>query len=188
MPDDASWHPLDLADDRILAGRAADGDTAAFAVLVRRYTPMMRAYSRRLLNDGDEVDDVVQEAFVTAWMSLPQLADSAAVKPWLMRIVSRKSIDYLRRHHPHDSLEDAADSTPAHRSPAQQVEARIALEELDMAVRDLSPSQRACWTMREMGGYSYEEIAEQMRLPISTVRGLLARARQHILLRMGSWR
>ena len=68
------------ADDRIIAGRAADGDTASFAELVRRYTPMMRAYARRILPGNEDVDDVVQDALIVAWEQLPHLDDLTKVK------------------------------------------------------------------------------------------------------------
>ena len=87
---------LEAADDRIVAGRAADGDPAAFAVLVRRFAPLMRAYARRILSGSAELDDVVQEAFITAWHRIPELEDLSKVKSWLMRITSRTAIDHIR--------------------------------------------------------------------------------------------
>lgn len=91
---------LATADDRIIAGRAADGDVTAFAVLVRRYGPMMRATARRILGSTSEVDDVVQEAFITAWDKLDQLEDPRKVKAWLMRITSHRAIDRVRAARP----------------------------------------------------------------------------------------
>ena len=75
---------LEQADDRMVAGRAMDGDVAAFAVLVRRYTPMMRAYTQRMLNASADVDDIVQETFVTAWQRFSELEDPAKVKSCLL--------------------------------------------------------------------------------------------------------
>ena len=64
MEDERFRRALDYADDRIVAGRAMDGDVEAFAVLVRRYTPMMRAYTQRMLNGSADVDDVVHHGDV----------------------------------------------------------------------------------------------------------------------------
>ncbi|WP_346728731.1 RNA polymerase sigma factor [Leucobacter manosquensis] len=176
------------ADDRIVAGRAADGDPEAFAVLVRRYTPMMRAYARRLLNGTADVDDVVQDAFVTAWEQLPGLEDPGKVKSWLMRITSRKAIDRLRAARPHSDV-DAVELPASPRStPSRQVEARAGIAALHAALNELPESQRECWVMREIGGSSYDEIAEELQIPRSTVRGLLARARKDIIVRMEQWR
>lgn len=100
MEDERFRTALEHADDGIVAGRAMDGDVEAFAVLVRRYTPMMRAYTQRMLNASADVDDIVQESFVTAWQRFGELEDPAKVKSWLMRIVSRKAVDRIRAIRP----------------------------------------------------------------------------------------
>lgn len=180
--------PLESADDTIVAGRAADGDTAAFAVLVRRYTPMMRAYARRILSGTADVDDVVQDAFITAWGRLPNLDDPGRVKSWLMRITSRKAIDRIRATRPQVDLEEFDLPAPDLSAPARQVEARAGVAALSDALRELPAPQRECWVLREIGGYTYEEIADELGVPLSTVRGLLARARKDIIVRMEQWR
>lgn len=179
---------LESADDAIIAGRAADGDTAAFAVLVRRYTPMMRAYARRMLSGTADVDDVVQEAFITAWRQLPNLDDPGRVKSWLMRITSRKAIDRTRVARPQVNLEDVDLSAPEPSAPVRHAEARAGVSALSDALQQLPAAQRECWVLREIGGYTYEEIADQLGVPLSTVRGLLARARKDIIVRMEPWR
>lgn len=182
--------PTDLghADDRTLAGRAADGDMLAFEQLVRRYSPMMRAYAARLLPSNNEVDDVVQEAFITAWEKLPTLEDGGAVRSWMMRIVSHKSMDRIRAHKRHSGLDDHDLPAPESASPAGITQARSQLEALSHALTELPEQQRHCWVMKELGQYSYEEMAAELDLPVSTVRGLLARARKNLIPRMEAWR
>lgn len=180
--------PLDSASDHIVAARAAEGDVAAFTVLVRRYTPMMRAYTRRVLNATDEVDDVVQDTFVTAWQRLPELSDPGKVKSWLMRIASRKGLDRIRARHPQTDIEGYEAVLPDHHGPARETEARSVTAALDEALRALPDRQRECWVLREIGGHSYDEIAEELDIPASTVRGLLARARRCLIARMEAWR
>jgi RNA polymerase sigma-70 factor (ECF subfamily) len=180
--------PLGSADDSIVAGRAADGDAAAFAVLVRRYTPMMRAYARRILSGSAEVDDVVQDAFITAWSQLPSLDDLGSVKSWLMRITSRKAIDRIRATRPHIDLEAVDLPAPDISAPSRQAEARVGVAELSAALQLLPAAQRECWVLREIGGYTYEEISAQLEVSVATVRGLLARARKDIIVRMEHWR
>lgn len=179
---------LDDASDALVAARAADGDARAFAVLVHRYTPMMRAYARRVLNATDEVDDVVQDAFITAWQRLPELAEPGKVKSWLMRITSRNAVDRLRRRRPQTPIEDHEHELVEPRAPETITESRSQVAALDEALRALPDAQRECWVLRELGGYSYDEIAEELGIPASTVRGLLARARKHLIVRMEAWR
>ncbi|GAA2932523.1 RNA polymerase sigma factor [Microbacterium luteolum] len=188
MADERFRNALEHADDRIVAGRAMDGDVESFAVLVRRYTPMMRAYTRRMLNASADVDDVVQEAFVTAWQRFSELEDPSKVKSWLMRIVSRKAVDRIRSLRPVADIDAFDRPAPSHTSPDEVVQARAGIAALGAALRELPDAQRECWVLREMGGYSYDEIAEELGIPVSTARGLLARARKYMIVRMEEWR
>lgn len=188
MTDPAGPSGLTEAPDRILAGRAADGDLRAFEVLVRRHGPLMRAYATRLLGSNSEVDDVVQESFITAWEKLPQLADLSAVRAWLMRITNHKAIDRIRARHDDKLIADWDDAAPESLAPDRQAFAHSRRERL-LAVLDAMPeAQRQCWVMKEAGGFSYEEIAEELGVPPSTVRGLLSRARKHLMIEMEGWR
>lgn len=176
------------ADDRTLVGRASDGDVRAFEVLVRRHGPLMRAYATRILGSNAESDDVVQDAFVTAWQQMSSLDDGRAVKSWMMRIVGNKSIDRLRARREHGDIDDHDPRAPIEQSPAHVAESRSQEEALSQALAALPELQRQCWTLKEIADYSYEEIAEQLDLPTSTVRGLLARARKALTREMEAWR
>lgn len=179
---------VNTADDRILAGRAADGDARAFEALVRRYGPVMRAYARRVLGSTSDVDDAVQDAFVTAWQQLPALADVGSVKSWLMRIVSRKCIDRIRVRKDHADVDDHEQTAPNASGPAQISEDRARETAVSRALSRLPEDQRHCWVLKELGEYSYEEIASDMGLPASTVRGVLSRARKNMIREMEAWR
>lgn len=183
-----SYAALNLADDLILVGRVADGDATAFEVLVRRYAPLMRAYAARILRSNDEVDDVVQEAFIIAWQQLPSLEDGHLVKSWLMRIVSHKSVDRIRSRRSHTNIEDLDPILPESSTPPQVAEAHSRIDALSEALSALPEQQRQCWLLKEVAEYSYDEIADALDLPPSTVRGLLARARKNIIPRMEAWR
>jgi RNA polymerase sigma-70 factor (ECF subfamily) len=110
------------------------------------------------------------------------------VKSWLMRIASRKAVDRIRARRPQVSVDDVEPSAPAHASPARVAETRAGVDALGAALHRLADAERECWVLREVGGYSYDEIAEEMDVPVTTVRGLLARARKHIIVRMEEWR
>lgn len=188
MEDQRFRRTLEHADDGIVAGRAMDGDVEAFAVLVHRYTPMMRAYTQRMLNASADVDDIVQESFVTAWQRFGELEEPAKVKSWLMRIVSRKAVDRIRATRPAVDIDAIDRPAPLHASPAAVVEARAGVAAIGAALRELPDAQRECWVLREIGGYSYEEISHALEIPLSTTRGLLARARKYLIVRMEEWR
>ena len=92
--------PLSSATDAFLASRAADGDQIAFAVLVRRHAPFLVAFATKLTGSRADADDCVQEALITAWRRLPDLADPEKVRSWLTTIVSRKVTDRMRATSP----------------------------------------------------------------------------------------
>jgi RNA polymerase sigma-70 factor (ECF subfamily) len=179
---------LEDADDRTLAGRSADGDTRAFEVLARRYGPLLRAYARRILGSNDEVDDVVQETLITAWRELPALHDGAVVKSWLMRIASHKSIDRIRARKNHLDVDNVDAAQPDRLSPHNVSQATSLHVAVSQALSTLAVDQQRCWVLREVGEHSYEEIAEQMGVSASTVRGLLSRARRNLMTEMEAWR
>jgi RNA polymerase sigma-70 factor (ECF subfamily) len=175
------------ADDRTLAGRASDGDIRAFEILMRRHEPLLSAYAARLLGSYADTDDVVQEAFIAAWQQLPTMENFAAVRRWLIRIVTRKSIDRLRARKDHDDIEEH-DVASSSGSPEDVASATSLDDALSRALSALPEEQRRTWVLREIGGYGYDEIAEQLDLPASTVRGLLARSRRTLIREMEAWR
>jgi RNA polymerase sigma-70 factor (ECF subfamily) len=177
---------LSEADDRTIASRAADGDIRAFEILMRRYGSLMSAYAARIVRPS-EAEDVVQETFVTAWQDLPTLENLASVRSWLITIVTRKSIDRIRSSHDADSIDDheVADTSEG---PEDVATATSLDEALSRALSGLPQDQRRCWVLREVAGYGYQDIAEQLDLPVSTVRGLLVRSRKTLVREMEAWR
>lgn len=174
------------ASDALLAERAADGDELAFGVLVRRHGPYLRAFAVRLMGSNGDADDAVQEALITAWDRLDTLADPAKVRSWLTTIVSRKATDRIRSRRPTGELDDETPSSE--RSPEQRAIASSQLDSLDQILVSLPESQRQCWLLKEVAGYSYDEIAETLGVTPVIVRGRLARARASVVAGMEVWR
>ena len=105
-----------------------------------------------------------------------------------MRITGRKAIDRIRSRKNDEPLHDWDAEAPARDSPVHRVEVASQRERLTEALAGLTPEQRQSWLLREVGGYSYEEIGEQLGIAPSTVRGLLARARRKLVEEMEDWR
>lgn len=186
--DDASNADLHAAPDGILAARAAGGDADAFDVLLHRHTGIVRAFVYRIVGTLTETDDVVQEAFLTAWRQLSTLRDHGAVKAWLMKIASREAYAHLRKRPAHDTLVGFDRATATDTLPEAAAIRNAQLTALSRALDALPEAQRRCWLLREVGSLSYTEIAEEMNLPLSTVRGNLSRARASITIQMAGWR
>jgi RNA polymerase sigma-70 factor (ECF subfamily) len=179
--------PLRDASDSTLASRAIDGDVLAFEVLAHRHGPLMRVLAANLLGSDLESDDVVQEAFISAWRHLAELNEPARTRSWLMRIVSNRALDRIRARKHHDDIDEADPPSPKLSTEAL-VEQRMQLDAVWIALGSLPADQRRCWLLRETADYSYAEIAETLGVPVSTVRGLLARARATLLHDLEGWR
>jgi RNA polymerase sigma-70 factor (ECF subfamily) len=177
---------LSDADDRTVASRAADGDIRAFEVLMRRYGSLMNAYAARIVRPSD-TEDVVQDTFVTAWQELPNLENLASVRSWLITIVTRKSVDRLRSRREQVSIDDH-DVEDTSDGPEAAAAATSLDEALAQVLAGLPEDQRRCWVLREIAGYGYQEIADELGIPVSTVRGLLARSRRTLVREMEAWR
>jgi len=82
--------------DRVLVEQARQGDTQAFGVLVERYQRLLAAIALGLLGDESKVEDVVQDAFVSAWKSLPGFRGEAKFRNWLCTILLNHARSTLR--------------------------------------------------------------------------------------------
>lgn len=177
---------LEGAADALLAQRAADGDEVAFAVIVRRHVPYLRAFAAQLLRSSADADDVVQDALITAWEHLPALRDPGTLRSWLSTIVARKATDRLRSRRETAVIDDL-ELPSAAEGPAERAELSSQMVALSRALADLPEETRIAWTLREVSGASYEDIAARLDVPVSTVRGRLARARARLLELMTEW-
>jgi RNA polymerase sigma-70 factor (ECF subfamily) len=178
---------LDEAPDGILAARAADGDETAFAVLVRRHGPYLRAFAIRLTGSRADADDAVQDALIAAWNGLPGLAEPSRVRAWLVSILSRKATDRIRARRVSSELDEEL-AEDAASGPEERVISASRLDALNAVLARLPEGQRQCWVLKQVGGYSYEEIAAELGISAVVVRGRLARARATVMQELAGWR
>ena len=180
--------------DRALALRAQDGDPDAFDVLIDRHQGRLFRIAYLVLGDRQDSEDVVQETLLTAWKRLHLLEDPDAVRSWLAQICSRRATDIARRrarratdaHRPEDLHRHRDPSSRA--DPAHASEVNAQMRALAQVLATMDPDLRACWTLREIDGMSYRQIAAALDVTESTARGRIARARTHVIDYMKEWR
>ncbi len=177
--------------DVVLARRAALHDHAAFGAIVQRHGPALYRYARRMLDDPQDTEDCVQEAFAAAWTALPQFEGRSSLRTWLFSITAHKVRSLQRRRtrtarplplSPEETID------PRALDPHGSLEHADLLAALDAALRELPSGPRSVWLLREVEGLSYDEIAQVTATSTSTVRGRLHRARAHLVKRMEGWR
>jgi len=182
-------HPL-AEPDELLVRRAALGDRAAFATMVRRHGPAMFRYAATMLDHNvHDAEDTVQNAFTKVWRELPRFRGESSLRTWLFRITANEALAYRRRRRPIPLDNELL--TPLVGRSIDDPERQVSIEELEralvLALGELPWRQRACWVLAEQEGLSYVEIAQALGTSVTVVRGQLARARRTLAVRMNQW-
>ncbi|MFF8409492.1 RNA polymerase sigma factor [Streptomyces omiyaensis] len=159
-------------------------------MLVRGHSGAMLQLAERLMGSRAEAEDAVQDAFVSAWRSLPEYRGEAGFATWLHRIVTNRCLTLLRARRPAADLDAVAEpAAPDHRSsPARAAESHAAVRDLAQAMEALSAEQRVCWVLREIEGQPYEAIGQAVGIRPEAVRARVFRARRVLTEAMAAWR
>ena len=163
--------------DEVLVRRAQGGGRGAFGCLAGRYRGMVRAMAFLRTRDDEAAEDLAQEALAKAWEKLSTLQEPGAFRGWLQVIVINACRNWSRRRWP-ASLDDLPEPPPdAAPGPLDGLLARERRELWRRALLAIPEANRLPLIMHVRGGQSYEEIARQLDVPVSTVEGRIHRAR-----------
>jgi RNA polymerase sigma-70 factor (ECF subfamily) len=171
-----------VSNDAQIIQQTLAGDTAAFGELVQKYQDRLFNTMLHVVGHADDAMDIVQEAFVQAFVRLETFQQSSAFYTWLYRIAFNAAVSQRRRKRPVLSI-DQAQQTSGHEPADDQdgPDVRVELEErgqqVQAAIASLSEEHRAIVVLREVDGCCYETISDILDLPIGTVRSRLHRAR-----------
>ncbi len=159
----------------------------AFTDLVKAHDAGLRALAFRLLGDRNRMDDVLQEAYLKAYRSLPGFQGGSAVGTWLYRIVYNACIDELRARarRPVVSLSDGAAGMAPVEGPEKRMSDRAALA---LALDRLPEDQRAVVLLVDGQGFDYAGAAEVLGVAQGTVASRLSRAHAALRLQLGDER
>jgi RNA polymerase sigma-70 factor (ECF subfamily) len=170
--------------DRPLVERSRGGDLRAFEQLVDRHSEVVHRVAARIVG-RDDADDITQDAFLRAFHRLPSYRGDAPFRAWLLQITHHAAINSItRRREVADpaAVEDSGErDLAAPRTPAESLEARERRERLELKLGRLRPEHRAVLVLRDLEGFSYEEIASVTQTPLGTVKGRLHRAREELI-------
>jgi RNA polymerase sigma-70 factor, ECF subfamily len=175
--------------ERELASAARSGDADAFEELVRRRTPGVLAFLRRMLGDAEDARDVAQLTFVRVWENLERYDSSWAFSTWLFRIAGNLAIDALRSRRTRARTETetfrllrggrAADGVGSVEPDGPLgLEREEVLRVFTACASVLSEKQRLVFVLREIEEKESREIAEVLGCRESTVRNHLFQARR----------
>ena len=168
------------ASDESLVAKVVAGDTAAFELLMRRHNRRVFRAIRAILKDGDEAEDAMQQAYVSAFTHIADFGGRARFSTWLVRIAVHEALARLRRakrvtsFDEDDPEEEWMATTRSPEDAASDVELRALLDE---AVDALPVGFRTVFVMRAVEEMSSPDTAEALGIPEETVRTRLHRAR-----------
>src|SRR5438874_2788504 len=174
---------MDATEAAAVLARARQGDSEAFRALVERHSRSVFRLAFRMTGNEQDAEDVVQESFLRAYRQLGRFESRANFGTWLYRIVANCSVDLMRaRKARHDqtrseSLDDAEEMPAAHLpGPERLAQSAEIQRRVQAALSDLSPLERAAFTLRHYEGRSIDEIGAALGLGTSAAKHSVFRA------------
>jgi len=179
---------LSGTDESVLLAQSREGDTRAFAELVRRYEGRIFRLAQHITQNREDAEDVLQETFMKAYEHLDQFKGDAKFYTWIVRIAVNQALMKLRRRKTDKSVSldeqiDTGEDTIVREIAAwdEDPEQRYTREELhsilDRAIQSLDPPYRSVFVLRDIDELSTEETAEALGLSVPAVKSRLLRAR-----------
>lgn len=173
--------------DYKLVNLAIAGDEKAYAELLDRYKDAIYYMLLKMVNNKSDAEDLTIEAFGKAFKNIGQYTPNYAFSTWLFKIATNNCIDFIRKKKANlvslDQTSEDQDSfgTPLHANTPDPEEDMIKSQRVDLTrsvVEKLKPRYKTLVELRYFKEYSYEEIANELNLPIGTVKAQLFRARE----------
>lgn len=165
----------------------AAGDRAAFAKLYAATSRRLFAVLLRVLIRRDLAEEALQDSYVRIWLKAASFdPEKSAALTWMTSIARNRALDLLRAQHPEESLPyadaDSGESQLLRRvfvdereSPGDRAEEDQSLERLQRCMQHMDPAQRRALELAYFDGYTHEELAEIMQVPLGTVKARIRR-------------
>ena len=171
--------------DRRIIDNTLAGHSDAFGEMVEKYQNRLYNSVARLCGTSEDARDVVQDAFVQAFLKLNTFRGTSNFYTWLYRIAFNTAMSHRRRNRPTSSLDEVhqySGAEPVDRGarPDQSLERQDRATQIRKALDALSKEHRTILILREVEDLSYEMIAEILALPVGTIRSRLHRARMRM--------
>jgi RNA polymerase sigma-70 factor (ECF subfamily) len=168
-----------MVDEALIIKKAQEGDTGAFGELITLYKKLIYNLCLRMLNDKDEAEDALQEAFIKIYRAIKVYNGESKFSTWAMKIASNVCIDLIRKRKAQTVPIDDYDFSDGS-SPEKSYIASEASRDIKKAVMELPEKYRIMIICYHFMNLSYQEISEVLNEPMTIVKNRLYRAR-HML-------
>ncbi|MDQ3955359.1 MAG: sigma-70 family RNA polymerase sigma factor [Actinomycetota bacterium] len=165
------------ASDEELLGAHLKGDGRAYQTLMRRHEDRIFSLALRMTGDRGDALDATQETFISAFRRASKFRGEASFATWLYRIGINSCKDVLRRRRRLPDPVEEIEEAPAADRVEDQAISRI---DVARALAALPDEYRDAVTMYDIAGFAYDEIAQQLDVPVGTVKSRISRGRQQL--------
>jgi len=176
-------------EDRELVASAKKGDNKAFEALLKKYRKSVYYMLLKMIKNPDDAEDLTQEAFAKAFNSIDKFDATYAFSTWLFRIATNNCIDFIRKKRVQtvsidqpmegdDGSNIRFDVKDENLDPNQTMLKKQRKKYLNMAIERLPEKYRTLVELRYFRELSYEEVAQELQIPLGTVKAQLFRARE----------
>jgi RNA polymerase sigma-70 factor (ECF subfamily) len=180
--------------DEQLVRLAVDRDPDAFGEIVIRWERKIYALCYGILRREDEAKDASQDTFIAAYRNIAKFRGEAKVSSWLHRIavnqcLTRKRKDKVRSENlvdESDPIEEKIFVAPGHESPLRLTEKKERMQTVRLAVNSLPNELREIVVMKEFQEMTFQQISDEMELPLSTVKSRLYTALKQLRMKLDS--
>ena len=172
--------PTEITDEEI-ATRVQKGETDAFGMIVDRYEEKLLRYGRKFLSRTEDIEDIVQDVFLSAYRNIQSFDASLRFSPWIYRIAHNAFVNALRQWKRGPIFMDF-DTLLSHEvyedSAADEREQKEIRTLLDTGLEYLSPKYREVLVLHYFEDMPYKDIADVLQIPIGTVSIRVRRAKE----------
>lgn len=181
-----------------LVAKSLAGDQEAFGVLIAQNQARLFNVVFRLIRDAEDAKDILQEAFMNAYLNLPKFQGYSKFSTWVYRIAINVAISHKRKRRPRagggdesegrggNQLDSLRNISGPQDAPDKRLEGEERRAEILATLNLLSNEHKSVLILKDMDNLKYETIAEILNVPIGTVRSRLNRARAELRARLKS--
>jgi len=168
--------------DEEIAAMVQSGDLESFSFLVERYEKKLKRYARKFLINIEDINDITQEIFIKAYINIKSFDIEKRFSPWIYRIAHNELVNSLKKKEKNPLLFFDADTLFPHPVSKEETDRKTQSDEikkvLDKCLNQIPSKYREPLLLFYMEELSYNEIAEVMRVPVSTVGVRLKRGKR----------
>jgi RNA polymerase sigma factor (sigma-70 family) len=151
-----------------------------FLALVATLRPDLHRYCSRMVGSVIDGEDVVQEALERGYYEISALQNPPALRSWLFKIAHNRALDHLRKRRPTESLDAEEEAVDTDSDPDNLIAREQAVTLAMARFLQLAPGQRSCVILKDVLGYSLEDIAAHLEMSVTAVKAALHRGRTRL--------